>query len=386
MNIKKIIVANLLMFSIAATAQSTRSIGRSYSKKLLEQEKQFDEKKKNSNTNTTQQQAVKTTATTGFREVNVDVPLNKSNDIVIDNNQRAVIIKTWNESKIRIAANTNLSNNNTDALLEDLKIKYTILGTKCLIKIDGLYNTNRNESNSETANTKTVTLYIPKDNKLSIDCKYADVAIVDYIKKVKLNITNGSLDIDEVNHLTLDSKYSSVSINKVESGEIEFINGNLTINNLGDVELDTKYSNIEIGNANKLNFKSTNDEYDIEEANNIEGSKNYGNMRVVQLNSGLQLDGTNADVKIKKINSSVNSIFINDKYADLRLPLKEVKNFNLEFVGTYSTINKSFSLYDNDINRITTTDEKNSSYKAVIGNGSDAKINIACQNCTVDFR
>jgi hypothetical protein len=225
------------------------------------------------------------------------------------------------------------------------------------------------------------------------------VAVIDYLKKINIDITSGSLELGSINTLTLRSKYASVSINEVQNGEIDFINGKLSIQNLGEVELDTKYATVEIGTAKKLNFKSTNDEYELETVASIEGSKNYGNLRISKLTESIQLDGTNADLKIRNIGPQTKSILIDNKYADLRIPLKNIKNFDFSYDGTYSTIYKNFAVSTSTFNgsentnmgsledsKITTGDLQNSKLKAKVGTGTDAKIAIKCQNCTVDFK
>ena len=401
------IIASLLSIAILTNALAQtqgRSIGRGYSKKLLDQEKHFDELKKSNGENY------------GNKELSVEIAVGKMVEINLENENRSIEIKTWDEPKVKITtvvyfdgATSKLS---SEAWFEKLNINTRLLGNTLRIKTNiytnsysggsssnngsakdvvEVYSVDGQYIKSEPAKRKIVTIYVPKENKLNIESKYADVAITDYIKKLNADITNGSLDLSNVNTLTLRSKYSSVSINEVQSGEIDFINGKLSIQTLGDVELDTKYSTVEITSVKKLTFKSTNDDYELEDVVAIEGSKNYGSMRIAKLTESIQIDGTNADVKIKNISSEIKSIWFDDKYADLRLPLRNVRNFSLNYDGTYSTIYKNFASNNNDNNdadnsRITTGDTQNSRFKATVGNGSDTKINIKCQNCTVDFK
>ena len=392
------IVCLVLTTQQIAIAQS-HSIGRGYSKKLVEQDKHFDELKKSNG------------ETYGNKEISVEIAVSKMIDVSIENNNRTIEIKTWDEPKVKISTTVffdgNMSKLSSENWFDKLNIKTRLLGNNIRIKTDALNTGNYSSSNgssssssqdvqevysvdgqyikSEPAKRKVVTIYVPKDNKLNIESKYADVVVSSYLKKLNADITNGSLELDNVNTLILRSKYSNISIGEVQAGEIDFINGKLSIGTLGDVELDTKYSTIEIANTRKLTFKSTNDDYDLEEVTAIEGSKNYGSMRIVKLNESIQIDGTNADVKIKKISGDVKSIWFDNKYADLKLPLKEVKGFYLNYEGTYSTINKGFFIAENDDSKISTGDAQNSKYSVSIGNGG-TKINIKCQNCTVDFK
>lgn len=423
---KKLIITAALGITIitAATAQQAqqgRSIGRGYSKKLLEQEKYFESLKKTNG------------ETYGNKEVSVEIAIGKTVDVNIDNNNRTVEIKPWDEQKVKITTmvyfDGTMSKLSNESWFDKLNINTKLLGNSLRIKTSALgYGSYSNQSSSgggtssssyqesveiysvdgqyirsEPAKKRIVTIYVPKENKLILNNKYADVAITDYIKKLSATVTSGNLDIEKVNTISLCSKYSDVSINEVQQGTIDFINGKLTVGTLGDVELDTKYSNIEIANTHKLNFKSTNDEYELEEVASVEGSKQYGSMKIGKLTESLQMDGINADIRIKNIDAETKNIWIDDKYADLRLPLKNVKSASVSYEGLYSNIYKKFAMkpYDksgehrdptsagdqvNDDSKMETGSNSNVVYKGSVGDGSNTKIAIKCQNCTVDFK
>ncbi|MCX6208854.1 MAG: hypothetical protein NTZ59_04975 [Bacteroidetes bacterium] len=369
-----ILLVCLIATTIFCTAQNTRSIGRKYSQKLIDQEKQFDEKNKTTKESTT------------TKDIAVEIPVARNIDVCIENTNRAIEIKTWEEPKIKIIVNAIEASNNVsnEALLEKINVKTKLFGKSFKIIADVIGGNTAFKSTSNNAKN-VLTIYVPKENSLCIKSKYADVAVLDAVKKVDVDITNGNLELNVVKNLSLISKYANVYINEVENAEIDFMNGDLSIATLGNGEVETKYAKIEIGTAKKIALNSTNDDYEIEEIDVLDGNKNYGNMRIGKLNESIQIDGTNADVKIKKISSEIKSIWFNDKYANLKLPLKEVKGFNLEFEGVYSTIHKNFFIYTNEESKISLSDNKNSTYKAVVGNGA-TKINIKCQNCTVDFK
>ena len=366
-------------------------------KKLLDQEKYFDNLKKPNG------------ESYGNKELSVEIAVGRNVNVCIENTNRAVEIKVWDEPKVKISTTVYIDGSasklNSDVWFEKLNVKTRLLGNSFKVIADaintGSYSSGGNTKGSgetvevysvdgqyiksEPAKRKVLTVYVPRENSLCLKSKYADVAVIDAVKKLDADITNGSLELNNVSKLSLTSKYANVYANEIDNAEIDFINGDLNIVTLNNGELETKYSKVEIGNVKKMTFSSTNDDYEIEEADVIDGNKSYGSMKVGKLNESIQLDGTNADVRIKKINSNVKSIWIDDKYANLKLSLKEVKGFNLEYEGVYSTIYKNFFVADNDESKVSLSDGKNANYKANMGNGS-TKINIKCPNCTVDFK
>jgi hypothetical protein len=262
---------------------------------------------------------------------------------------------------------------------------------------------------------KSVTIYVPKENNLDIDSKYAEVTIDGNLNKLNIDITNGGLDMGDVNKLFLRSKYSNITVGNIKTAEVELINGRFIAKDADDLDLDTKYASIEAGSVKKIMIRSTNDEYEMEEVGSITCRKNYGNLRITKLLNSMELDGTNADVKIRNIGDAVESIKINNKYADIRLPMRNVKNYSVAYQGAYSTVYANFEkkpvaekeeskATEKKYNQI--SDQKpvtvngsfafagsfdadsnlDNHFTASVGDGKGAKLDLKCQNCTVDFK
>lgn len=392
---KAFFLLTLISFSYNLYAQEpkTRTIGRQYSKKLIEQEKYFDDLKKTNGENY------------GNKDLAVEYKVTPNTEIFIDNNSRTIEIKSWDEPKVKVVtkvffdgANTTV---NTAMWFEKLKIFSTLFGNSLRIRADYLsYGVNNNNASgveiysvdgqyikTEPNKNKIITIYVPKNNKLNLETKYANVAISSYLKNAEVDVISGNLELNNISLLTLRSKYSNVTIDEVQNGEIDFMNGSLEVGILGDVEVETKYSNVEIGVANKILLKSTNDEYNIDEVNVFEATKEYGSLRINKLTEILQLEGINADCRIKQISATAKSIIIDNKYATVKIPLKQIESFIFNYDGPYSTIYKSNNWGNdgNDDMKISTGDVTTSKYKHIVNSGL-TKINVKCQNCSIDCR
>ena len=208
-----------------------------------------------------------------------------------------------------------------------------------------------------------------------------------------------------------------------------------------------------MASAKKIKMVSTNDEFEVEDVTDIRGRKNYGNLRITRLAGSIEIDGSNADVKIRNVGANVKLIKINNRYADVRIPLRDMKNYSVDFIGSYSTVYGDFertqvepteeekkeyaSLVQSMINTSGTlskisstngmsavnipaqpgkatgvtntitggtfsgtlapatvqgypmyrgTNSTPTKFTANIGNGSGLKVQMKCQNCTVDFK
>lgn len=375
------------------------------------------------------------------KEISTEVAASKVQDIYIENNNRTIEIKTWEQAKVKIVTTIFYEGEGTKVSDEEwfeklnislrsaassIKIKsgtvgggsYTINGNAFAWSSGGgnntaVFNADGKNIGTQSKLKRQVTIYVPKDNKVDLETKYAEVLISGNLNKLNADITNGGLEMQDVSNLTLRSKYANVSTGNLKYAEVELINGRLMMKDAEDLDLDTKYATVEAGTVKKINIRSINDEYELEDVSSLQGRKNYGNLRITKLNSSMDLEGTNADVKVRNIAASLESIKINNKYADIRLPMRNVKSYSVSYLGAYSTVYAGFEKKPVIVEKETLTKSGNAKedglaenlrsinrslarstgdgdldghFTATVGDGKGAKLDLKCQNCTVDFK
>ncbi|MCK9402132.1 MAG: DUF4097 domain-containing protein [Chitinophagaceae bacterium] len=303
------------------------------------------------------------------KEISREMALPKNGEIYIDNTSRNIVIKTWNQPKVKITTTVfyeGESKIKEEEWFEKINLSLKTLGNAVKIKSVGIqgsvlsmygigsgtmnialseetYFNGAGQSIGTKANMKTtVTITVPLESKLDIENKYADMVIPDYPGNLNVDISYGNLEAGNLKNFMLRSKYSNINIIDAKEAEIELTNGRFSARNIDIVDFDTKNSTIELANTKKVVIRSANDEFEFEEAGEINGIKNYGNLRITKLTKSIELEGINADIKIRNITASVSLIKINDKYADIRIPLKAVQNFSVDFTGAYSAVYGNF--------------------------------------------
>jgi hypothetical protein len=398
------------------------------------------------------------------KEVSKEIAVPKGGEIYIENSSRAIVLKTWDQPKVKVTTTiyydgeTKLTD---DEWLEKVNLSLKTLGTSVKVKsgaatggssvvysdaisLNGTYTRGGTggfsngvavfNGNGQNIGTKSnikriVTVTVPAGSKLDIESKYSDVSLPAGVSDVIVEIANGSLEAENLNKLVLRSKYSNINVGDVKTAEVELANGRFSAKSIDDLDIESKYSTIEMAAAKKIALRSTNDEYEIEEAGEIRGRKTYGNLRITKLNGSLEVEGNNADVKIRKVGPSLSLIKIDDKYADIRIPLRETKNYSVEFAGAYSSVYGNFEKNAVAVEKDSKpTEDKNTKgtlsatnvapstitvegrqiattrgylissdrswndstnparFTAKVGDGSGLKVDIKCQNCTVDFK
>lgn len=303
------------------------------------------------------------------KEVSREVTMPKNSDIRIDNISRNIVVKTWDQPKVKVTTTVFYEGDSKltdEEWFEKINLSLKILGNSVKIKSGGIQGSNfysfgtganavfvtgnadtyfnsTGESIGTRSNKKaTVTITVPSESRLDIESKYADITLPDNIGDLNVDISNGNMEAGNLKKFILRSKYANINVSNVKEAEVELANGRLSAGNIDELDFDTKNSTIELANTQKAVIRSINDEYEFEEAGEISGRKNYGNFRITKLIKSIELEGTNSDIKIRNIAPTVSQIKIDGKYADIRIPLKSVKNYSIDFTGAYSAVFGNF--------------------------------------------
>jgi hypothetical protein len=258
---------------------------------------------------------------------------------------------------------------------------------------------------------RNMTIMVPAGSRLDIENKYGDVIIGMNLEEAKLEISNGTLDAQDIKDLTLTSDYCNVNLGNIEKAEVEFYNGTFRAQNIRDLDMDSRSSTIEYEKGDYLYLRSQTDEINIHEVKKVDSRKVYGSIKIDQLNESFDLEGSNVDIKFRNILPEVSLIKINNKYGDLRLPVKNLKNYFVDFTGYYSTVFSAFQKQIVKEDETKKTDEETekiailkasqhykpggtvgelapSRFTSTVGDikGKHTRIELICNSCTVDFK
>lgn len=384
------------------------------------------------------------------KEISAEVNAGKS-DIFLDNNSLTIEIKTWNQPKVRISTKVYIDVASTltnEQWLERLNLTVKQAGgnvriTSRPISSDSVTYTSDGNISSTTRSSgssngmaifnaegrnigtlqnnigtlqnakRTVTVFIPEGNKLEIDNQFGKLELISNLQNVTIKSTNGSIEAGDINRLIMRSKFTPFVVGNVKDAEIEMSNGRLKAGNIDKLDIDSKFSTIDIASVGDIILRSSNDNYEIENVGDLKGRKTFGNLRIDNLKTSIDIEGANADIKVKNLNPSVEAININNKFGDIRLPLNNIKNYEVKVIGEFNTVyapfekkpladtaHKSASVsgvgaqtYGNagsdgrsDVSYSSATDANG--FIAEVGNikGKHTTFIINCTSCTVDFK
>ena len=326
------------------------------------------------------------------KTIALEVAATANSSVFIENISRKVIIKTWNENKVKIEALINYrgearytdqewfdqlnihlkaTNNNvvisaaaTGNITSGFSGQITYGGSptkkttslfsssgsgvsgdknKELSALDAArFDGDGNWVNRKAGIGRTVTVYIPAASRVDVESVYADIIAENNLKQLSVEIKNANLVLQDVDDLNLQSLYCNVHVENVKDARIELVNGRLVGKKFDKLDIDTKSSTVELGSVREVDITSVNDQYEIDEVGDVKGRKDHGNLRITSLKNTFDVTGTNADIKIRSIESTASLIKIDGKYADIRLPVNNLKNFTVDFDGKFSSVYTPF--------------------------------------------
>jgi len=180
------------------------------------------------------------------KEISTELSASKAQDIYIENNNRTIEIKTWEQPKVKIVTTIFYEGEGTKVSDEEwfeklnislrsaassIKIKsgtvgsgsYSIAGSSFAWSSGNntaVFNADGKNIGSQSKLKRQVTIYVPKDNKVDLESKYAEVLISGNLNKLNADITNGGLEMQDVANLTLRSKYANVNTGNIKYGEV----------------------------------------------------------------------------------------------------------------------------------------------------------------------
>jgi hypothetical protein len=234
-------------------------------------------------------------------------------------------------------------------------------------------------------------LYIPQNATIKIKSQYGNIIISSNVADINLDITNANVYAADAGNVKLDSKLSNIDFGNINRADIKLEQGRFSAKNINDLHIDSKSASVEVDSVKTITLQSDNDDYDIQAVDELNGKKDFGNLTIGSLGINFDLQGTNADIKLRNVVTTCEFINIEDQFADLRLSIKNLKNAALDFDGKYSTVYTladKVPVIDITTKNNSTSEENPIRFKSKIGNIKDKHtvLQIKCPNCIVDLR
>jgi hypothetical protein len=354
------------------------------------------------------------------RQLSMEISCFDGDTVYINNNNKKVVINIAPHQRLKLSTALvykRAMDEQDPVILKRMGIEFNRTATRVTTNINGakdneyknkllqneMSEAEYNELNSEANVKQTLFVEVPGNAVLFLNTSYAESCIAGYVKNIHVEIRSGTLKMGNADNAVIKTRYSTIIADDIKDAALELINTKFTASNIHTMSVVSTSSSIQLNNCSTMKMASISDDYKMENAGTISGSKDFGKLNIETLQDRLELKGANTDLKIKNFSYEAPFIKIDSKYADLKLPLYDQKNYSIYYEGSYGDVNrlsssikkindpatKAFLYVQNDTVAVGGGKPvaHKTKYEATAGDitGKHAKVDIVCPFCNVVF-
>ncbi len=308
-----------------------------------------------------------------IRNVSKSIKVHSNSKINISNKYGSISINTWEKDSVKFEIVLTISganeskvkkvSDNIDFRFSENEISYFV-ETRFGKDFKTFWNDLKNKSGISNTGTRNVeinyTIYTPDYIGLSIDNKYGEVYLDDFMGEVKLTISNGALKAGSLYAKSdLNLNFSDAVINEFTSGSINLSYTDLSINKCQQLKLISRSSTIHIEEADSLNLNSRRDKVFLSQVKFIKGESYFSNISLKTIKKEIDFNLKYGMLNVNPINPELERIILDLKFTDVNLYVSKQFSGKLD-ISIEKTVFKFPAEY-NDLD-ITVTDDDHKSY------------------------
>jgi hypothetical protein len=293
----------------------------------------------------------------------------KEDMLIVDNQFGQVKINLWSKEEIKveivITANAATDGRASEYLgsvnIDEKRAKNQITLTTDIDRSQFGNNGWNNKKGEKNFIKIDYTVYMPKENALIVRNKFGDTDIPSFHAPLTIDSKYGNFvaNILENAENTIDVRYGSAKIGKMDGGKLEF-----------------QYSNLKLDHAKKLFLSNKFGELSIGDVINLDADIDYSGAKIGSIRgSGKIKLNYSGNFRIDELTNSAENIDIQASYSSVVLPA-EANQFNVTVTYgnfSYPSSNVNFSVQPAKGEKAS---YKVRQYQGKVGAGSGTKITV----------
>lgn len=310
------------------------------------------------------------------KEINKSFNANANDILQVDNRFGNITVTHWNKDEVAIRvviesqARTEAKAN---AGIERVDVNIGKSGN-IINAVTSFKTTKENWNNNENERI-SVHYYLQIPAKLTINLiqKYGNIILPDENPgKCSLNVKYGNLSGGNFSsNLSVEIKYGNLEIGNAKEGSFDIgYGGNIKIKNADKLNIDSKYSNLTLGKINTINLEKKYGNLDIEELGKGYIEIKYSEAKIGYLKEELIVEELDySTLNIGELAQNFNGLKVNARYGNLNINISAKAAFTVEAEGL-----KYGSHSINGFNVTKSSIENKEYYNTEINNGNKRKI------------
>ncbi|WP_298535381.1 hypothetical protein [uncultured Algibacter sp.] len=263
-------------------------------------------------------------------------------ELHIDNKHGNVSLKGWDENKVKMILNVEVSHKKKenakellDRIVPETKTANDFVSITSAIskKSTSTFSNYFKKVNPFEFDKNNVdiqyTIYLPTNCEIDVTNKFGDVLIDSWTGKLNANVEHGDLWINNsVTNAKVNMKFGKLRGKGITYGVINLKNGDIEIEKSENLLLNTSGTNIELNTIKDLELMSSKDEISISHIKNIKGELKYSNIRIDSIASKIDLNMHLAELRVRNIEDADAEIRIKQESSDINI---DIKGFSFSF-------------------------------------------------------
>jgi hypothetical protein len=232
-------------------------------------------------------------------------------------------------------------------------------------------------------------VYLPASVIVKIENKFGNIYTTDHKGKMSVILSNGDFKANDLLGATdLNISFGNASINSIEFGKLNLSYSDLELASAVNLTIESKSSTINIDKIGTLNINSKRDKYYINNLAVLSGKTSFSYLNLKSFSSDLTLNTDYGEVNLEKINSEFRMIDLTSSYTDILLKIPAKASYAVDISHSVSTVITAPENYSDM--KSETVDKKADLYrtKGTAGNGplKKGKVTINSRSGKITFR
>ena len=229
----------------------------------------------------------------------------------------------------------------------------------------------------------------PKKNALDITNKFGDVYVGDCSGKIRINVSYGALDMQNITGSDdrIKVAFGSAMISSIDHGIFDISYSNLSIDRAGDIEVTNKFGKTDVTSVKNLRLEQKYGNVELGTVGVMRGELNYANVDIDNLQKSGELTLKYCGkAEIRSVGPDVDLLTMEAHYSNLFFHLAEGANLSVDVTARYGNVKaSSFSKSMELVREGNKEDWNTTRYRGRAGKG-DGRMTIEAHYSNINFK
>ncbi len=309
-------------------------------------------------------------------------------ELNLENKYGNINLYGWDKDEVSVVISIEVNHRkkeNAENLLKRISTviresdNYVSIGYEIAEKNNGWFSRIFDEANPFDFNRSNVqvdyTVYMPAKAELKVTNTFGDVIIEDWSGQLKALVEHGDLWINQdLNKADITMRYGKLRARDIDYGKLDLKNGSLDMDDSKNLRITSSGNEMLLNKVNSLEFYSNKDEVTAQEIGTIYGGLKFSTLEINKLNKDVDLNLRVADFRVSEIIAPDAEIVLEQESSEISL---NIDGFSHRFDATIEQglvrLPKSFENIDS---KILDKGKKLREIKGTYGNGLEGSISI----------